>query len=81
LDEGAELPTDRLELFFLLKAAVKHTVLIAHQTVASKDGIRDSTLILARCARRLAVVAQALADANPMTIDEMKTLNRKEAHR
>jgi hypothetical protein len=72
LDEGSELPTDRLELYFLLKRAIKHTILIAHETVLTKEGVRDAAVVLARCSRRLSIVAQALADAEVVESEKAK---------
>lgn len=65
LDEEAALPTDRIELYLLLRRALKHTILIGHETVMSREGIRDGAIVLARCSRRLSAVAQAVADSEP----------------
>lgn len=67
LDEGAELPVDRLELYWLLKRAMKHVFLISATTITSREGLRDGAHILARCLRRAAVVAQAIADSEPVS--------------
>ncbi len=63
LDSEGSLPTDRLELYFMLKKALKHVLLVGAETTRSA-GIRDGAPILARFAGRLSVLAEHLAKQN-----------------
>jgi hypothetical protein len=59
------LPVDRLELYFILRAELKHLIMLSHEVLMSSAGARDGARILARAARRFAFTAEAFADADP----------------
>lgn len=60
------LPKSSVELFFMLKNAVAHQLVIAADTVRTIDGVREGAVILARASRRVAVIADALDEARQM---------------
>lgn len=57
------LPKSSVELYFMLKNAVAHQLVIAADTVRTIDGVREGAVILARASRRVAVIADALDEA------------------
>jgi hypothetical protein len=59
------LPTDRLELYFVLKSEFKHLLLLFHEVLMSSSGARDSARVMSRAAHRFAKTAEAFADADP----------------
>lgn len=59
------LPTDRLELYFILRKELKHLLEISHTVLMTSAGARDGARVLARAAHRFARTAEAFADQDP----------------
>lgn len=59
------LPTDRLELHFIMKKEFKQLLLIYHEVHMSSAGARDAARLLERAAYRFARTAKAFADTDP----------------
>jgi len=64
-EDPASLPTDRLELYFVLRSEFRHMLLIFHELIMTSKGARDGAEIVARAAARFARTARAFADADP----------------
>jgi hypothetical protein len=63
-EDPTSLPTDRLELYFILKREFKQLLLVFHEVYMSSAGARDGARILERAAYRFARTAKAFADAD-----------------
>jgi hypothetical protein len=64
-EDPTALPTDRLELYFVMRKEVKHLLEILHSVIMSSAGARDGAQVLATAAKRFAATCQAFADADP----------------
>lgn len=63
--DPTSLPADRLELYFILRAELKHLITLSHEVIMTSAGARDGARMLARAAKRFQVTAEAFADADP----------------
>jgi hypothetical protein len=63
--DPTSLPTDRLELYFILKREFKQLLLVFHEVYMTSAGARDGARVLERAAYRFARTAKAFADADP----------------
>jgi hypothetical protein len=59
------LPTDRLELYFVIRKEFRHLIELLHAVIMSSAGARDGAQVLALAANRFAKTCQAFADADP----------------